>query len=59
MGWIHLPGIAALVAAHYYYWTHPQVPGLTPRKVVFWASAVFSVAMIGYFYVWGMLLYPY
>ncbi|MBI3780835.1 MAG: hypothetical protein HY278_07255 [candidate division NC10 bacterium] len=59
MGWIHLPGIGALVAAHYYYWTHPQVPGLTPRKIVFWASTVFSVAMIGYFYVWGMLLYPY
>ena len=59
MGWIHLPGFVALVVAHYYYWSRPQVPRLTPRKIVFWASTVFSVAMIGYFYVWGMLLYPY
>jgi hypothetical protein len=59
MGWFHLAGFAALVAAHYYYWTHPRAPGLTPRKIVFWASTVFSAALIGYVYVWGMLLYPY
>lgn len=59
MGWIHLPGFVALVVAHYYYWTHPQRKGVTPRKIVFWVSTVLSVAMIGYFYVWGMLLYPY
>jgi hypothetical protein len=59
MGWIHLPGVAALVVAHYYYWTHPQEKGVTPKKLVFWLSTVLSVTMVGYFYVWGMLLYPY
>ncbi|GEM_PF-4359474 len=59
MGWIHLPGFVALVVAHYYYWTHPQPKGVTPKKMVFWASTVLSVAMTGYFYVWGALLYPY
>jgi len=59
MGWIHLPGFMALVVAHYYYWRHPQEQGVTAKKSVFWGSTVLSVAMIGYFYVWGMLLYPY
>lgn len=59
MGWVHLPGFVALIMAHYYYWTHPQPRGVTPRKMVFWASTVLSVAMTGYFYVWGVWLYPY
>ena len=59
MGWIYLPGLVALVVAHYYYRTRPQVKGVTPRKFIFWASTVLTVTMVGYFYLWGMLLYPY
>lgn len=59
MGWTHLPGFMALVVAHYYYWTHPQQGGVTLKKMVFWASTVLSLAMTGYFYVWGVVFYPY
>jgi len=49
----------ALVVAHYYYWTHPQQRGVTLKKMVFWMSTVLSLAMTGYFYVWGVVFYPY
>jgi len=49
----------ALVVAHYYYWTHPQQRGVTLKKMVFWMSTVLSLAMTGYFYVWGVVFYSY